>query len=93
MDLFKEFFNQYGMQIIYAVLTAIIGDKVVIASAYAASAYSASATNKAAVGKKRYITKIYEGTNFPYRLGSVKGCMGDTTGFANAVGIKKTAMS
>lgn len=25
MDLFKEFFNQYGMQIIYAVLTAIIG--------------------------------------------------------------------
>lgn len=70
-----------------------VGDKVVIASAYAASAYSASATNKAAVGKTRYITKIYEGANFPYRLGSVKGSMGDTTGFANAAGIKKTAMS
>ena len=25
MDLFTEFFNQYGMQLIYAILTAIIG--------------------------------------------------------------------
>ena len=70
-----------------------VGDRVIITSGYAVSAYSSSATNKAAVGNVRYITKIYSGANYPYRLGTVKGSMEKTTGFANFNGIKKLKKS
>lgn len=53
-----------------------VGDKVKVVGVIAISAYSATATAKGN-GRELEITKIYEGTNFPYQLG--------VTGFARSV--------
>jgi len=68
-----------------------VGDKVKVTGAYAGSANNSKATSSAAVGSERYITQIYSGFDFPYRLGVVKGdvSVGNTTGFAYESGICK----
>ena len=72
-----------------------VGDSVMIIAPYATSAYSATGTATAAIGQKRYITQIYKGAAYPYRVGVKKGdtSTANTTGFANAAGIKKMTMS
>lgn len=68
-----------------------IGDLVKILAPYAASAFVKTASNKKAVGEARYITKIFDGANYPYMLGVKAGDIssGNTTGFAGAGGIVK----
>lgn len=67
-----------------------VGDKVKIVGPYASSANSKNAPHTYAIGWTRYITKIYNGANYPYQVGnkgdtSSKG----TTGFCKASSLKK----
>ena len=67
-----------------------VGDKVKIVGPYASSANSTSAPHTYAIGWVRYVTKIYEGANYPYQVGnkgdtSSKG----TTGYCQASSLKK----
>lgn len=68
-----------------------VGDKVKVTANYAASAYDKKAPYSASKGAVRYILKIYKGSNYPYRIGVKKGVLtnSNTTGFANAKGLKK----
>ena len=68
-----------------------VGDKVKVTANYAASAYDKTAPYSASKGAVRYILKIYKGTNYPYRIGVKKGLLtnANTSGFANAKGLKK----
>lgn len=68
-----------------------VGDSVVIIAPYAPSAYSATGTATAAIGRKRYITQIYKGAAYPYRVGVKKGdnSTANTTGFAKENGLKR----
>lgn len=67
-----------------------VGDKVKIIGPYAGSANSKSAPHTYAIGWVRYITRIYEGANYPYQVGnqgdtSSKG----TTGFCQESSLEK----
>ena len=68
-----------------------VGDSVVIIAPYAPSAYSATGTATAAIGQKRYITQIYKGAAYPYRVGVKKGdnSTANTTGFVKKNGLKR----
>ena len=68
-----------------------VGDKVKVTANYASSAYDKTAPNTASKGAVRYILKIYKGANYPYRIGVKKGVLtnSNTSGFANAKGLKK----
>lgn len=68
-----------------------VGDKVKVTANYAASAYDKTAPYSASKGAVRYILKIYKGANYPYRIGVKKGVLtnSNTSGFANAKGLKK----
>ena len=68
-----------------------VGDSVMIIAPYAPSAYSATGTATAAIGQKRYITQIYKGAAYPYRVGVKKGdnSTANTTGFVKKNGLKR----
>ena len=57
-----------------------VGDRVEIVGAYASSSTSKEALHTRARGWQRVILKIYEGREFPYRVGNSTG----TTGFFQA---------
>lgn len=64
-----------------------VGDRVRIVGSYASSSTSKSdeAIHTRAVGWKRVILKIYEGREYPYRVGNETG----TTGFFKAESLEK----
>ena len=64
-----------------------VGDRVRIIGSYASSSTSGSdeAIHTRAVGWKRVILKIYEGREYPYRVGNETG----TTGFFKAESLEK----
>lgn len=62
-----------------------VGDKVKIVGEYASSSTSTEALHTRAKGWKRVILKIYDGTEYPYRVGDDTG----TTGFFKAESLEK----
>lgn len=62
-----------------------VGDRVKIVGEYAESSTSKRALHKRAIGWKRVILKIYEGREYPYRVGNETG----TTGFFKAESLEK----
>jgi uncharacterized repeat protein (TIGR02543 family) len=62
-----------------------VGDRVEIIGAYASSSTSTEALHSRARGWQRVILKIYEGREFPYRVGNSTG----TTGFFQADSLRK----
>ncbi len=62
-----------------------VGDRVKIVGEYAESSTSKRALHKRAVGWKRVVLKIYEGREYPYRVGNETG----TTGFFKAESLEK----
>lgn len=62
-----------------------VGDKVKIVGEYAESSTSKRALHKRAIGWQRMILKIYEGREYPYRVGNETG----TTGFFKAESLEK----
>lgn len=62
-----------------------VGDKVKIVGEYASSSTSTEALHTRAKGWKRVILKIYDGREFPYRVGDSTG----TTGFFKAESLEK----
>ena len=64
-----------------------VGDRVRIVGSYASSSTSGKdeAIHKRAIGWKRVILKVYEGREYPYRVGDETG----TTGFFKAESLEK----
>jgi uncharacterized repeat protein (TIGR02543 family) len=62
-----------------------VGDRVKIVGSYASSSTSDEAVHSKAKGWKRVILKIYDGTEYPYRVGNDSG----TTGFFKAESLEK----
>jgi Listeria/Bacterioides repeat len=62
-----------------------VGDRVKIVGEYASSSTSKEAIHTRAKGWKRIILKIYDGTEYPYRVGNDTG----TTGFFKAESLEK----
>ena len=62
-----------------------VGDRVLIVGSYAESSTSTQALHSKAKGWKRVILKIYEGREYPYRVGDSSG----TTGFFKAESLEK----
>lgn len=62
-----------------------VGDRVLIVGSYAESSTSTQALHSKAKGWKRVILKIYEGREYPYRVGDSTG----TTGFFKAESLEK----
>lgn len=62
-----------------------VGDRVKIIGSYASSSTSTEAIHSKAKGWKRVILKIYDGAEYPYRVGDSTG----TTGFFKAESLEK----
>lgn len=62
-----------------------VGDRVKIIGSYASSSTSSEAIHNKAKGWKRVILKIYDGAEYPYRVGDTTG----TTGFFKAESLEK----
>lgn len=62
-----------------------VGDKVKIVGSYAESSTSTKAKHRRAIGWQRVILKVYEGREYPYRVGNETG----TTGFFKAESLEK----
>ncbi len=62
-----------------------VGDRVKIIGEYAESSTSTKARHRRAIGWQRVVLKIYEGREYPYRVGNDTG----TTGFFKAESLEK----
>ena len=62
-----------------------VGDRVKIIGEYASSATATSSFHQKAIGWKRIILEIYEGEEYPYRVGNKKG----TTGYFKRESLEK----
>lgn len=62
-----------------------VGDRVKIVGSYAESSTSKTARHRRAIGWKRVVLKVYEGREYPYRVGNDTG----TTGFFKAESLEK----
>lgn len=62
-----------------------VGDRVKIIGSYAESSTSTTARHRRAIGWKRVVLKIYDGREYPYRVGNDTG----TTGFFKAESLEK----
>lgn len=62
-----------------------VGDKVKIVGEYAESSTSTTAIHSRAIGWTRIVLKVYEGREYPYRVGDSTG----TTGFFKAESLEK----
>lgn len=62
-----------------------VGDRVKIVGSYAESSTSKTARHRRAIGWKRVVLKIYDGREYPYRVGNDTG----TTGFFKEESLEK----
>lgn len=62
-----------------------VGDRVKIVGSYAESSTSKKARHRKAIGWKRVVLKVYDGREYPYRVGNDSG----TTGFFKAESLEK----
>lgn len=68
----------------------VVGDTVKIIGAYAESSKSTSSRHTRMVGYTRTVVGVYPGTNFPYRIGTLRpGKEPHTIGFAKKTALEK----